>query len=284
MRNLFKEKWQRLEAQSVGPSRARKVITLDYRDFKERVYSGREVDAIELTESLYAGDSYVLKGAFSESTMIELREKTYNYGKQNAPSFNKMLDGCPDFNSIIDAESTKKYSYNAIRRSYFFFPWNNDPLGLKETVYPVWEVYKYLGGYARDEYCRNIPSTGTVDRFQIAHYPAGGGGLEPHVDAFVNQKMIIGAMGSKRGRDYEQGGFYCIGKDNVKIDLEPFLDIGDMVCCYPTVVHGVAAVDPHLPLNWESSAGRWFLGLYSNDSDAVKERRTTSRVEIELKS
>ena len=60
-----------------------------------------------------------------------------------------------------------------------------------------------------------------------------------------------------------------------KVDFEDYLDVGDMVCCYPTVVHGVDAVDPQEPLDWNSSKGRWFLGLYSNDSNHVKKRSTT---------
>ena len=63
-----------------------------------------------------------------------------------------------------------------------------------------------------------------------------------------------------------------------KVDLETQLDIGDMVCAYPTVVHGVSAVDAHKPLDWTSIQGRWFLGLYSNDSNHNKKRTTVARL------
>lgn len=283
MNSLFKEKWEYLEANGPTPSRARNIITYKYQDFKNKVFSGKTTDVTELTESLYAGDGFILKGVFEKQFLIDLRERTFELGKVQDSSFNKMVDGCPDFNTIIGADNTKKYSYNAIRRSYFFFPWNNDPLNFIKTVYPVWEVYKYLGGFAKDEYVSNIPSTGVVDRFQIAFYPAGGGGIESHIDARVNQRMIIGAMVSKRGVDYERGGFYVVGADDAKIDLEDQLEIGDMVCCYPTVVHGVDPVDPHIPTDYTINRGRWFLGLYSNDTDYVIRRRTTSRVDLEIK-
>jgi hypothetical protein len=49
---------------------------------------------------------------------------------------------------------------------------------------------------------------------------------------------------------------------------------------YATIHHGVKAVDPNFrgaydPMN---PAGRWFLGLYSNDSDVKKNRTTAYRV------
>lgn len=61
-----------------------------------------------------------------------------------------------------------------------------------------------------------------------------------------------------------------------KVDLETQLDIGDMLCIYPTLVHGVSAVDAHKPLDWTSIEGRWFLGLYSNDSNHINKRNTLS--------
>ena len=90
--------------------------------------------------------------------------------------------------------------------------------------------------------------------------------------------LIIGVMMSKRGINYETGGFYCVDHNMNKVDLETQLDIGDMVCGYPTVVHGVSAVDAHKPLDWTSIEGRWFLGLYSNDSNHIKKRITASRL------
>ena len=39
---------------------------------------------------------------------------------------------------------------------------------------------------------------------------------------------------------------------------------------YGSLVHGVEAVDPHEKLVWNSNKGRWFLGMFVNDSDHVK--------------
>ena len=106
----------------------------------------------------------------------------------------------------------------------------------------------------------------------------GGGGLDNHIDPTKNQRVIIGAMMSKRGVDYETGGFYCVDANMERVDFEPHLDVGDMVCAYPTMVHGVTAVDADKPLEWKSREGRWFLGLYSNDSNHIKKRTTVARL------
>ena len=56
------------------------------------------------------------------------------------------------------------------------------------------------------------------------------------------------------------------------------------MCCYPTVIHGVDAVDSDEEVDWTTQKGRWFLGLYSNDSNYVKNRVSVTRIEEETTS
>jgi hypothetical protein len=275
MENIFKHKWQVLENHDTRPRCMRELKTLDFFEFKEKVMAPTDSFADDLVSSLYQGDVYILKNAFSKEFMQKLTTTTFQWGQELPSEYHQMLEGCPDYHKIIDVEAAKKFSYDAVRHSHFFFPWNADPLNFFGEINDRWRVFKYLGGFQKDVYENNTPLDGIVDRIQVARYPAGGGGLEAHVDPFVNQKMIIGAMMSKRGLDYLQGGFYCMDQNVEKVDLENYLDVGDMVCAYPTVVHGVDAVDPDKELDWNSIEGRWFLGLYSNDSNHVEKRNTT---------
>ena len=48
-----------------------------------------------------------------------------------------------------------------------------------------------------------------------------------------------------------------------------------MMIGYATILHGVSKIDPFRKVNFNSPKGRWWLGLYSNDTDNVKKRRTT---------
>ena len=60
-----------------------------------------------------------------------------------------------------------------------------------------------------------------------------------------------------------------------RINLEDRIDEGDAVIFYGSIAHGVEAIDPHKKLSWNSNEGRWFLGMFVNDSDHVKNRVTS---------
>ena len=80
---------------------------------------------------------------------------------------------------------------------------------------------------------------------------------------------------SKRGIDYKSGGFYFKKSENKIINLEDKIDEGDAVIFYGSLAHGVEIIDPDKKLSWTSNEGRWFLGMFVNDSDHVKNRITS---------
>ena len=43
---------------------------------------------------------------------------------------------------------------------------------------------------------------------------------------------------------------------------------------FMALLHGVETVDPKEKLIWNSNKGRWFIGMFVNDSDHVKNRIT----------
>ena len=43
---------------------------------------------------------------------------------------------------------------------------------------------------------------------------------------------------------------------------------------YGSIAHGVDKVDPNEKLIWNSNKGRWFIGMFVNDSDHIKNRIT----------
>jgi len=280
MENRFKARWEAVENPDTQPRRARNIITVDFDEFKKKVFAQDSKFVASLVDSLYAGDGYILKRAFPSAYFTDLIRRTHEHGKLSPSSFHKMYQGCQDFHRVIDDGLAKNYSLTAVRHSHYFFPWNEDPLNFFEAVNERWRVFKFLGGFPLDVYEKNKPRDGVIDRIQVAHYVTGIGRVESHSDPYVNQRVIIGGMMSKRGVDYESGGFYFMGQDDEIIDLEDRFDVGDMVCGYPTVVHGVARVDAHKPVDWTSARGRWFLGLYSNDSDYMKDKQRGYEVKV----
>jgi hypothetical protein len=184
------------------------------------------------------------------------------------------LEGVPNYHRVIDQELTKNYSFESIKHSFYFFPWNSDAFKIFETTYPRWRVIKLLSGLQLNEFEHNTPKDGVIDRLQIAHYPAGSGHIETHSDPYLHQRLIISCIMSKRGIDYATGGVYFINQQDTKVDCEKLLDIGDMQLYYPTVLHGVETVDAGTPVDWNSSAGRWWFGPFSNATDHVEKRHT----------
>ncbi len=265
--NQFKAAWERIERPETRPAVATAVVVADYEEFQQRVMAQEPRFVKEAVRSLYAGEIYVLKGGFPKRFMEELREKVDRFWKQTPPSFHKMVEGCPDFHRIQDEETAKKYVFQSVRHSAYFFQWNGDPLGIIPPIMARWRIFKFLGGYRFDEYERNTPKDGVVDRIQIARYLPKVGASETHADPYQNQKFFISAFMSKRGVDYQAGGFYVVGRGNTLCDLEGFIDVGDIGIGYATVMHGVDRIDPDKEPDWNTADGRWWLGLYSNSTD-----------------
>ena len=274
----FKSEWENIEKKYKRPIFARKLVVENCDSFTKKVFSENKKVIKKLVRSLYSGDIYLLKKSFSKKFCNKLITGAWKIKKTKKMSFHKMKGNCPNFHRLIDEKLTKKYSSNHIKHSFYFFPWNSDPLNMYEKIYKRWRAFKLLGGFKFNEFENNTTKNNdkVVDRFQIVHYPAGAGWLETHSDPYHNQRVIISGFLSERGKDYYKGGFYCYKKNGTVIDCDEKVETGDMLIGYATVLHGVSTIDPEVMLNYHSPRGRWFLGLYSNDTDVVKKRKTTN--------
>ena len=273
--NCFLNIWKKLEKTKKQPLFARKLIIKDYEKFSRQVFNGSLQTKKKIARSLYDGDIYLLKKTFSKRFCKKLIDGAWKINKSQKKSFHKMKNKCPNFHRLIDKDVSKNYAYKHIKHSFYFFPWNDDPLNMYKKIYKKWRTFKYLGGFKYNEYENNTAKDNVVDRFQIVHYPAGAGWLETHNDPWHNQRVIISGFLSKRGKDYFKGGFYYYKKGKSIIDCDKEIEIGDMLIGYATILHGVSTIDPEQKINYNSPRGRWFLGLYSNDTDTIKKRRTT---------
>ena len=278
--NKFKEVWDKIVKAETLPRHLREIREIDFCEFQKKVLSQDPDFVRTIPHALYSGDAYFIKRAFSKEFMNELSKKTHKYWGQRPSTFHKMLEGCPDFHRIIDEEAAKKYSFKMVKHSCYFYPWNGDPLNIFETAYERWRLIKFLSGQRLDEYENNTPKNGVIDRIQVVRYPSGAGMLETHSDPYLHQPVIISTYMSKRGEDFQKGGFYMVGPDDKKVDLEDMIEVGDMLIAYATVLHGVDVIDPHKRVDWDSMEGRWFLSLYSNASDEVQDRHTGYAVKL----
>ena len=278
----FARNWEILESSLPRPTRVRKLVKRDWEGFRERVLEEREEFTKAIVSSLYAGDVYILSGAFPKDFMVELRRKTMSYFGSKPSEFYKMLEGTPDFHRQIDLETGKKYSFQVCKHSAFFYPWNDDPLGIFPAVYARWRIIKLLMGLEAKAYEANTPKDGVVDRIQIAQYPSSIGFLEPHSDPYLHQRLFFSGYMSQRGKDFDNGGFYLVGQDNSVVEAEDQINIGDIGIGYATVYHGVAPCNRDKEPNWDTDEGRWFLSMYSNASDEVADRHTGHPVKLDI--
>ena len=166
METSFEKAWKRLE-QTPRPSRARNVLVRDWGGFKDAVERGSDYFADRLCASLYAGDCYILRGAFSRSFMLSLKKKALEFFRSEPSSFHKMTENplTPDFHKIITEEEGRKYSFPICKHAAYYFPWNQDPIW--EPIWGRWRVVKKLMGLKEDEYERNTPKDGVIDRPRV---------------------------------------------------------------------------------------------------------------------
>lgn len=271
----FKSAWQKIEKEKKLPSRMRNLIKVEADEFENNILKEESSFVNNFVNSIIEGDCYVIKNVFSKNFMRNLRDNAWEYFENKPSSFHKMLENCPNFHRLIDKETGKKYSFQVCKHSFYFFPWNKDAQNIYEPINKKWRLIKKLMGLKMDEFEKNTPADGIVDRVQVVQYHSRDGFLETHTDPFKFQRFFISGYMSKRGEDYDGGGFYILDKNDQKINIEDNIDIGDMGIGYATVAHGVDPVNINKEPNLnDKTDGRWFLGLYSNQSDEVKERHT----------
>ena len=183
-----------------------------------------------------------------------------------------MLENCPNFDRVIDAETARNYSVNSIRHSFYYFPWNEDHSNMFSEINKRWRIIKFLGGFNFIEYEKNTPLDGQIDRIHFCLYLSGIGKLATHSDSSHNQRLLTSICMSKRGVDYQEGGFYLNATDEERVEVKEDTNPGDMGIAYATVKHGVNLIDPGETIDWDSNKGRWFIGLFTNDSDEIESR------------
>jgi len=279
--HFYKKTWDE-KLNSLGmPANFTGVTKIKFQDFKENLDNDNHEFADRIITNLVEGKVILIKSAFTEKFVSDLKQKVKLFWQNNPDTFHKMIEDCPDFHRIISPDKAKNYSVGAVKHATYFFPWNDDPCEINSQIFNRWGYMKKLSGLRFDEFLKNTPKDGQVDRIQIVVYPPGFGELETHTDPFNTTPLAIsGYLSSIKSGDFSSGGFYCVDEKENKIALENEIDIGDMGFFCASVKHGVTVIDKELVssdyinCDWSRGSGRWFLGLYTNDSNEIKNRVT----------
>ena len=135
-------------------------------------------------------------------------------------------------------------------------------------------MFKKICGYYPDAWENNSPRDGIIDRIQVARYPPRDGQAALHQDPYAFQKLVISIYLSKKGKDYKGGGFYAINKKKDKIYIDDEVDVGDIFFGLATMKHGVDPCNVDNIPDPTKKDGRWWIGLYSIETDYVTNRRS----------
>ena len=267
--------WESAESKSKLPEKFTDILEVEYSHLYKVFYENREAEFREIVFRLVGGSILLVRNAFSREEVAFLKQTMFDLQKKTESRFFKINGLIPDFWRDITAEHSHKYGVSFVRKSAYFFPWNNKK-DLFDLIYERWRIFKVLGGKDALFAENRTPADGVIDRLQIAQYPSESGYLAAHQDPIHNQRLFISGYMSKYGKDFSDGGFWATNSNNQKVLLEKQLNVGDMGAGYARIVHGVHKI------KGDDSCTRWFLGLYTNDSDLVKNRRTVKEVPVTI--
>ncbi len=265
--HLINEIWEHAEAKNPLPEKFADVFEIEYKTLHDIFYEDKTSKFEAIVNRLISGSFLLVRNAFSHEEVDYIKRTMLKLQEESESRFFKMDGLIPDFWRDITAEHSHKYGVPVIKKSAYFFPWNKQK-DLFDLIYQRWRIFKVLGGKDAFFAEKKTPAEGLVDRIQVVQYPSGSGYLAGHQDPFHNQRLFISGYMSKPGVDFSGGGFWAMNSADQKILLEDVVNIGDMGAGYARIIHGVHRIEGGV------GSVRWFLGLYTNDSDLVKNRRT----------
>jgi hypothetical protein len=277
--NPYSDLWLNINKKDL-PTKIDKIIEYQINDFKKEFYTNTQ-NCKKLVDSLLSGNVYVLKNCLKSKEINEMIKNVSLNWKNGKFEFHKILDGVPNYSRRVDEKNNSKYALRFDRYSSYFFPFNEAKEKLKVFNYVnrTLRIIKYISGYDEQIWEKNVPSDGIVDRIQICCYPNKTGGMELHQDPIAVQKFFISSYLSKKGVNYEEGGIYCLNKDNEKVDLEQNIDVGDFSLGLASLMHGVDKIKTsNTNKILGDFPGRWWLGVYAVQTDYLKKRATTTPV------
>lgn len=165
------------------------------------------------------------------------------------PNYHPLKPGVPNFYrlSFDDPRSYVK----AFMHQFNFFEWNQDRLDLFQRLGFLFEL-KELSNRETVDY------TGTVRRISFQFYPSGRGHMNMHRDPVgKHQAGVVSVVMSKRGRDYDTGGFYIERDSGQRVFPEDACEVGDVVIFNGAEAHGVETIDAARPYDSLDDRGRW---------------------------
>ena len=289
MTSIFERIWADKTQRIQMPRKFTGIDHIYYDELEYGIKHGGQKFADRIVDNLVDGKILLIKNCFDLHFVKKLKSTCIEFWKSTPDTYFEMKEGCPDFHRVITPELAKNYSVGAVRHSTYFFRWNNNLSEFWPDITDRWRNMKYISGLGSNAYELNTPKDVAIDRSQIVCYPPKFGGVETHIDSDGNCRLAISCyLSSINNGDFSTGGFYVIDSKDERVNLEPFIEAGDFSLYYPMIEHGVTPIDVtknvdkhdyHHELDeydWYSGKGRWWMGLFSPDSNEITNRTTSS--------
>jgi hypothetical protein len=209
--------------------------------------------------SIAAPDIYLIRNCFDRAAILSYREKAFEWGMKSEPSWHPCKDGCPDYHRLHD--NYPQAYVKAKMHAFYYHGYYEHNAVLFDYFAKIFALKQFLAGKEQHSYIHNIPSSGTIARVNLHHYPKGGGYQQPHVDpAFEFAKIQTIVIASEKGKDYQQGGVYAKRTtDSPEEFVGDDARVGDLLVMSPAIIHGVAPIDEDEPYQWQENTGRWMM-------------------------
>ncbi len=199
----------------------------------------------------------ILKNLYNASQMQSLKKAIHLFGQSREASNPELKSDSPNFHRIDD--NPKKAAVLRIMHTYNVFFWNEANPVPHEYFIPSTSLQRQVSSLSQ-EFLKGGMSDGLVCSGRVSHYPRGGGYYARHVDPTDIEKCSVLLMMTTRGKDFNTGGLYLEPRKGQVIDMEGFVQAGDLVVFDQSIPHGVAPIDPEIPgPDWNSAEGRWML-------------------------
>jgi hypothetical protein len=267
---LIKDRWDRLLRDKPTPRYFREIVRRSTADFIAAL--DEEDFALQVIDSLHAGDVWILERSFTSAELATLREAALSFRASKAGGAENLVEGAADFHEIMDGSKAPRGGYVAVDHSAYFFRWNSAGAKIFKVVEHIWSLQKMFSGHAPHAFEANTPKDLFVDRVQFVQYPSGAGKITPHCDPHALMKIAVGIYLSTYGEDYQQGGFFVARGPGDYFPIDPLLKAGDTAVWFPGLIHGVETIDPHHAMDWDATTGRWFIALNTVESAYVEKR------------
>ena len=244
--------------------------TYNYFVFKKKLKSINFV--LKCLNDLSNGYIFILKNSIKPNFLDYSKKKLNLLAKNSRPINPKIKSGIK--NGFYISRNLDPRGYKTVDRSFYFFSWNKDKLGIYKKIIDIYKPLKILNGLKNNDMSKNKPKDGIIERLHIINYPIHSGQISRHYDPVNVSVFNFGLYATEYGVDYTKGGFFVFNKNYKKILIDSKVKKTDIVLFFPSLIHGVDKVKN---LKLKKSDGRWFININHIQSHEVKNREYTQK-------